>query len=391
MTPKSSKDNVAFEYIDTAPELHRLTEAMRSANPIALDTEADSFHHYQPKICLIQLTFNGQNYIVDPLADIDLKDFLNALSRKDLIIHDAGYDLRLLYNDFGFKPKAEVFDTMLAASLASQKNVSLSALLNLLFDKNPAKHNQKADWSKRPLSANRLQYAAEDTVYLLKIKDYLEAELKKRGRLDWYIETCQWAMRGVYTQKEQISPDRQWRIKGTGKCSPEEMAFIRQLWYWRDSIARETNIAPFMICRNEEMIKLAHWAAHRKKPIEPQTKLPIRCSSKYKKTLLTALLQAQELPEDQWPVKIRSDRSKSLSDKTLNVINQLKTECETIANELDLPPQLLASRSALTRIVINQADTREKIQKKEILMNWQVNLLLPAIRRLLDNTESGKA
>ena len=336
MTSKSSEDKIAFEYIDAPQELHRLTESMQTANPLALDTEADSFHHYQAKICLIQLSFDNQNYIVDPLADIDLTKFLKQLSQNDLIIHDAGYDLRLLYNDFKFKPKAEVFDTMLAASLAGLKNVGLSGLLNLLFDKNPAKHNQKADWSKRPLSANRLQYAAEDTVYLLRIKDYLETELNKLGRWDWYIETCQWAMRTVYTQKEQPDPDRQWRIKGTGKLSAQEMAYLKALWYWRDNIARQTNIAPFMICRNEEMMKLALWAAHRKKPIEPQTKLPIRCQNKHKDSLFTALLEAQKLPEDQWPGRIKSDRSKRLSDKTQNVINQLKAECETIANKLDL-------------------------------------------------------
>ncbi len=383
MTSKNTHEPIAFEYINSPEALSRLMEALQAADPIALDTEADSFHHYQPKVCLIQLTFDDRNFIVDPLAELDLTAFLDALSRKQLIIHDAGYDLRLLYNDFGFKPQHEVFDTMLAASLAGFKNVSLSALLSRYFDKNVAKHNQKADWSKRPLPEKLLQYAAEDTIHLIDIKDYLEAELKRLGRMDWYLESCQWAMRAVYAAKEQPDPDRLWRIKGTGQCSPREMAYLKALWHWRETIAEKTNIAPFMICRNEQMLKLANWAAHRKKAIETQTQLPIRCHKPYLKSLYEALQQAQELPEDQWPGKVPSDRSKRLSKKTLQIINELKGECEKIAAELDLAPQLLASRSALTRIVVHLATNREKIQQKEILMNWQIDLLLPAIKKVL--------
>jgi len=384
MTLQSPHDEITFEFIDTAEKLHHVTELMQTVQWIALDTEADSFHHYHPKVCLIQASFNGQNFIIDPLAGVDIHPFLKTLAHKNLIIHDAGYDLRLLYADFGFKPKAGISDTMLAASLAGLKNVSLSALLNLLVSKNPAKGNQKADWSKRPLPEKLLRYAAEDTAHLFEIKNHLEAELKKLGRLDWHVEACQWTIQAAYTEKEQPDPDRQWRIKGIGTCSSKEMTYIRQLWLWRDNIAQKTNIAPFVICRNEEMIKLALWAAHRKKPIDAETNFSLHCRDKYKKTVLDVLLAAQAMPEGQWPDKPQSDRSKRLSDKTLRVVNQLKAECEKIAKDLDLAPQLLASRTALTRIVVNKATTLEQIQKKRILMNWQTNLLLPAIKKVLE-------
>ena len=87
MASKSTNDNIAFEYIDTPQELGRLTETMQTADSIALDTEADSFHHYQPRVCLIQLTFDGRNFIVDPLANLDLAEFLlkkeESVSRGD--------------------------------------------------------------------------------------------------------------------------------------------------------------------------------------------------------------------------------------------------------------------------------------------------------------------
>ncbi len=383
MNSKNTNVDIEFQYIDTAPELDGLTDAMQSVDIVALDTEADSFHHYQPKICLIQLSFNDRNYIIDPLAKMDLSRFLKELSQKKLIIHDAGYDLRLLYNDFQFKPTAAVFDTMLAASLASLKSVGLSAMLELLFDKTVAKHNQRADWSKRPLPAKLLSYATEDTAFLFEIKDFLKTELRRLGRLDWHTETSEWAVRAAYIEKDQPDPDRQWRIKGSGKLDPKEMAFIREIWHWREAIAKRTNMALFMIFRNEDMIRLASWAAKRKKPITPETKLPVRCKAANKAALVKALQTAQQLPPHQWPGKIKSDRSKRLSDATRTVINELKEECEKVAQQLDLPVQLLASRSALTRIVLNNAATLEEIQKKEILMNWQANLLIKPIQQVL--------
>ena len=153
MTFKKNTNDITFEYIDTSEKLDCLTAAMRMVDWVALDTEADSFHHYQPKICLMQLTFDSNNFIVDPLAKLDLQPFLKELAKKNLIIHDAGYDLRLMQADFGFKPKSEVFDTMLAASLAGLESVGLSGLLNLLFDKNPAKHNQKSRLVQTSLAA----------------------------------------------------------------------------------------------------------------------------------------------------------------------------------------------------------------------------------------------
>lgn len=375
--------NIEFQYIDTAAKLDCLTDSMQSVDEVALDTEADSFHHYQPKICLIQLTFNEQNYIIDPLAKMDLSRFLTELSHKKLIIHDAGYDLRLLYNDFQFKPTKPVFDTMLAASLASLKGVGLSALLEMLFDKTVVKGNQRADWSKRPLPDKMLTYAVEDTAFLFRIKEYLVTELTRLGRLDWQTETSKWAVRAAYIPKELPDPDRQWRIKGTGKLNPKEMAFIRAIWYWRDAIAKRTNIALFMICRNEDIVRLASWAAKRKKPIAHETRLPIRCNNSNKTALIKALQAAQQLTPQDWPGKIKSDRSKRLSDATRNVINDLKAECEKVAEQVDLPVQLIASRSALTRIVLNNATTLARIQKKEILMDWQANLLIKPIQHVL--------
>jgi ribonuclease D len=383
MDKPENKEKPLYQYIDSSEGLTALLERLRPLRSIALDTEADSFHHYQPKVCLIQLSFDDETDIVDPLADIDIPALLEALADKELIIHDAGYDLRLLYADFGFKPRDGVFDTRLAAALAGMDKVGLSDVLHHVTGVKVGKHNQRADWSKRPLPGPLLTYAAEDTASLIEIKAHLAERLDRLGRTDWHVESCRAAVEAALTLKETADPEVQWRVKGMGKLPPKEMAFLRQLWYWREAVAQATNIAPFMICRNEDMLKLAAWGAKRKKTIDADTQLPIRPRSRHLDGVIQALQTAQALPKDQWPGRRKSDPSKKLSEGTRHTVNALKTECEKIAAENNLPLNLIASRAALNRIVLHRAATLDDIRAKNILLNWQAALLLPAIQKVL--------
>jgi ribonuclease D len=383
MTIPANDKIIDFDLIDTADALEKLTVRLKSVQTIAFDTEADSFHHYRPKVCLMQICFEGYTAIVDPLAPMAMEPFLEELAKKELIIHDAGYDLRMLKGDFDFVPQNGVFDTMLASALTGMANVGLSSVLEHVLDMKVAKHNQKADWSRRPLPKHLLRYAAEDTLYLMQVRQHLESRLKELGRLEWHAESCRQAVEAATAAKEPPDSQQLWRIKGTGKLSHRQMAFVREIWHWRQDIAKRTNIAPFMICRNEEIVKLALWAAHRRKSIELNTELPIRCKKPYRPALIAALVKAQGLPQDQWPNRRPSDPSKKLTDATRRIVNALKAECEKIAHEQGLAMQWIASRSALTQIVTAHAITPEQILKKKILLNWQVRLILPAIRKIL--------
>ena len=99
------KTSPSYEYINTDEALKYLTLKVKKSKWIAVDTEADSLHHYFEKVCLIQLTLNNTNYIIDPLAKINFSTFFNTLSEKPLILHGADYDLRMLQASFGFRPK----------------------------------------------------------------------------------------------------------------------------------------------------------------------------------------------------------------------------------------------------------------------------------------------
>jgi hypothetical protein len=122
------------------------------------------------------LSLRKQNFVVDPLAEIDLGPMLAALAEKSLVLHGADFDLRLMRSSFGFRPQGEVFDTMLAAQLLGYERIGYAALVEQFTAVVLAKTGQKSNWARRPLTAEQLRYAADDTRFLFPVA----RELRKR-------------------------------------------------------------------------------------------------------------------------------------------------------------------------------------------------------------------
>ena len=158
------------KWIDDTESLVRELQRLGS-DGFSVDTEADSMHHFQEKVCLIQISNPGVDLLIDPLAEIDL-EMLGALladptSRK--ILHGADYDVRMLQRDFSFEIRG-LYDTMIAARLAGESAFGLAALLDKYIGVKLDKQFQRADWSIRPLSGPMLQYASSDTHYLEELR-----------------------------------------------------------------------------------------------------------------------------------------------------------------------------------------------------------------------------
>src|SRR5690606_29025346 len=135
-------------------------------------------------------TFHGENWIVDPLAHLDLSRFLSVLSEKPLLLHGGDYDLRMLRTSLDFQPRGEVFDTMLAAQVLGCDQVGLAALADRYLGVTLSKHSQKSNWAQRPLQPKQLAYAVDDTRHLEALADRLTAEMEALGRVHWHRSMC---------------------------------------------------------------------------------------------------------------------------------------------------------------------------------------------------------
>ena len=157
--------SLAGGLISNAAGLIELLPLIERNARVAVDTEADSLHCYREKLCLLQVSLPEGDFLVDPLAGSDLAPLANALARKEIVLHGADYDLRLLRRALNFQP-AHLFDTVIAARLLGLRGFSYAALAEKYFSIQLAKGSQKANWALRPLSPKMEEYASNDTHYL---------------------------------------------------------------------------------------------------------------------------------------------------------------------------------------------------------------------------------
>lgn len=358
--------------------MESLTRRVAAAERVALDTEADSLHSYFEKICLIQLSLNGQHFLVDTLCGLELGEFLAALAEKPLILHGGDYDLRMLGTSAGFRPRREVFDTMIAAQLLGFEQLGLAALIARFFELEMSKAGQKSDWSRRPLSDKQLSYAVNDTRFLARLADLLRGELDSKGRIDWLRESC--AAMVEATGKNSVRDSGEaWRIKGAGRLTRRQLAYLRELWRWRDAQARSVNLPAFRVLGSQELLEWAQWAeSHPGAPVTQGPKLPRHIYGARLFALEAAIARALETEENDWPVPRTRAREAPRRDSS-EKIEQLRAESARLAEALQIAPSILLPRAALEAIAREKPRSVEEIMACGGLLRWQAELLRSAV------------
>jgi ribonuclease D len=375
-------ESEAYVYVRERVAMEALIRRIGAAESVAVDTEADSLHNYFEKVCLIQLSLGGEHYLVDPLSDLDLTGFLEALAEKPLILHGGDYDLRMMRASMGFRPRREVFDTMIAAQLLGIEQIGLAALIERFFDITIGKEGQKSDWSRRPLSEKQLRYAVNDTRFLERLAERLRGELSERGRVEWHMESCR-AVVELTGRDNSRDPEEAWRIKGGGRLTRRQLAYLRELWRWRDQHARRANLPPFKVFGNEQILDLLRWAeSNPGVPLHQGPKLPRNIVGAWLTTLEEAITRAAAMPEAQWPELRMLDRSVAPRTDFQEEIDALRGECARVAMGLGIAASTLAPRAALEAIARTQPRTLDEIMEKGGLLRWQAELVRGAVENI---------
>ncbi len=360
----ASKSSLMTNVIDNEKRLAEILPRLRSSDWIALDTEADSLHAYPEKVCLVQVSLEGADELIDPLSLRDLTSFWAALRGRELILHGADYDLRLLHRGFGFRPD-RVFDTMLAARLLGYAQFGLTHLvarhLGLTLEKGP----QTMNWARRPLTERMLAYARNDTRYLKPLADVLKAGLQEKGRLTWQHQMCQQLIVECAQPREQ-DPDMVWRVKGGNRLDRNALAVLQKLWRWREREAVKANKPPYFILSHEALVALAV-AASKSKPLEPH--LPRFLHSHRRNGLFAAIARGLAVPAEKKPHIWRPIHYRP-SEAEQARFNELKNRRDRRAAELEIDPALIASRATLLALA------QDKNSPERELMSWQRDLLL---------------
>lgn len=334
-------------WVDSDEQLEQLCRQAKKAGVVALDTEADSFHSYQAKICLIQLSFAGRQALIDPLALS--REGLNPLGevladqavRK--VVHGADYDLRMLQKDFGFFVK-NLADTQAAAQVLGEKQTSLAALMDKELGVRLVKDFQRANWALRPLDVEMRAYAAADTCYLEKLLERFIQRLREVGRIAWWQEECAHLEQVIY-QPPAPDPWAFLRIKGARQLPPEALGRLAVVWQFRERIARDLNVSPFRILSHETLLRFAKEGPRNLQALKNIPGVPRGFARRWGRELLRLLERSEALSLPEPLPRGVLDRS------TERKVAKLRKVRDAVAQELGLEPGFLAPRATLEAVV----------------------------------------
>jgi ribonuclease D len=350
-----------------------VAKRLKVGGRVAVDTEAASYHRYFDRIYLIQLSSDEETAIVDPVVVTKLDPLGRILADKktEVVFHDADYDLRVLDRDYGFHA-VNVFDTRIAAQFLGEPSVGLGPLLNKYFEIQVDKKFQRADWSRRPLTNEMIEYAAGDTATLLRLRDELEKQLDKMERLSWAreeflrLEAVRWS--------PPVDGQGFLRVKGSKKLPPKSLAVLRAVYDWRDAKARELDRAPFRVMGNDAVLALARSAPSKKTGITRVQGVPASAVRRYGDELVEALQKGLSTPEKDYPRIERGKRPK-INRTTEARLERLKTLRNRRAKALGIEPGVVCPNGTLQAIARVAPKDMEKLTGIEELRNWQIEAL----------------
>ena len=360
-------------WVGSATELDRLLGVLRDAPLVAIDTEADSLHSYFDKVCLMQITAAGEDWIVDPLAGFPMGPIGEILGAPGIVkvFHGADYDLRILNRDFGFEIH-NLRDTMICAQLLGYSGIGLAALLDRHFGVKVNKAHQRADWSQRPLTPDMLRYAANDTHYLAELVAKLEAELRDKGRWEWALEEFSRLEQIRHTESEP-DPESFRKLKNIGRFSRRQLAALARLHAWRDQAARHADRPPFKIVGNEALVAIAELLPQSLRELKQIRGMTAGQAGRHGQGILDAVAAALALAEDELPEVVA--KKQWIRDKTIEQkVDRLRAVRDEIAKSLGIDPGVLAPRHVLATIATDRPSEAAALAAIPAMRRWQIDV-----------------
>lgn len=243
--------------IQSPDDLDDLVRHLEQQKYVAVDSESNSLHAYQEEVCLIQFSTKDRDALVDPLAIEDLTPLgpLFANSEIEKILHAAEYDVMCLKRDFSFEIN-NLFDTYIAARTLGWEQPGLADVLERAFDIEIKKRYQRANWARRPLPDDMLNYARLDTRYLLSLREHLAQRLQDRNRWEEAQELFR-LQTAAPPHENGFDPDGFWSLGDTRKLSDRDAAVLRELYLFREQEAKRQDVPPFKVIGNRALMALA--------------------------------------------------------------------------------------------------------------------------------------
>ena len=354
-------------WVNTTDALDEMLTHLMSALIVAVDTESNSLYAYNERVCLIQFSVPGEDYVVDPLAvEVSSLNALFADPGIEKVFHAAEYDVMVLRRDHGFS-FASLFDTMVASRIVGWQRYGLAALLEEHFGISTDKRMRRTNWGKRPLSAEQLTYAQIDTHFLIPLRGILLAGLEAQKRVREARAAFARVAQSVWTEKP-FTPDDFWHVKGAGDLDDEELAVLRALFIYRDRRAQALDWPPFRVLNDHVLVDLSRQQPRSLAELGRIRGLPRQMSAKSRQQLLNAIRQGASDPPPQKPTHDRGGRPDEEMEARYEALREWR---KARAEARGVEPDVVLSNHALRQLARHDPTSLEKLAEADALNSWE--------------------
>lgn len=348
--------------VHTVINTEQLAEAvtrLREADEIAIDTESDSLFVYYEKVCLIQITAQGESYVIDALETGNLDPLGEILANPKIlkIFHAAEYDIMCLKRDYGFT-FSNLFDTMQAARILGRKEVGLGALVENEFGIHLDKKYQKSNWGVRPISKEMLLYAVCDTRFLSALKDRFSAELEQRGLADLAAEDFRRLCRLPAGSSDPIEA-MWWKVAGGVELDRQQIAVLQALCDFRETAARRRDLPPYKIMSGKGLVNIAVENPQNERALRSIKGLGRAAIERYGKDLLSINRSSRNSRKKVPMPPVQAHPSNGILSRR----ERLKTWRRDTGLAMDLPSDVILPREIMDAIAETGPETAEQLRE----------------------------
>lgn len=363
--------------IDTTEKLQEFCTVLNKQPFITVDSEFIREKTYYPKLCLLQLGYDGGAAIVDPLAEgLNLTPFFSILDNPEIIkvFHSGRQDIEIFYNLTGKVPQ-NVFDTQIAAMVCGfPDNIGYGNLVRAVTGVDLDKSCRLTDWSIRPLDTDQLHYALHDVTYLVDCYKFLYDKMQKENRLHWTDEeTAALCAESCY----KIEPEKAWlRIKHNVH-SQRFLSALKYLASWREERAQKYDTPRSGILKDDVLLNIASSFPKTLDELKQVRNLkPEIAKGKLGAEIMEVLQEARRNP---LPTEVcRQDRKSEMSvpNHEQSLFEMLRLLLKIKSQENNVSVRLVASDTDLRAIILNQP------QNTKVLSGWRYDIFGQAAEHL---------
>ncbi|MCL6236140.1 HRDC domain-containing protein [Acinetobacter sp. ANC 5579] len=369
-----------YQFIQNQPDLNSVLNLMDQSSIYGLDTEFIKVDTLWPKLGLFQINVQNQVYLLDGTT-LDLSQFWQKLfAAQQNIFHACSEDIDLIYHYAQHKSLENVFDTQVGMSfLGHGLQVSYQNALKTMLNVDIDKDQTRSDWLARPLSAEQLNYAANDVHYLMNLSHTIQNELAVKSLLNCVLEDCK---NLTYEIGTETPIHMLYHDIGNYRHSRRQLMQIQQLAVWREQMVKALNQPRSFILKNSTIIDMVEKNPKNNFQLSAVKDIRPNIVREHGKIILDLL---KFLPEQaEWPLRM----ARPIRHSSQDIGSRVDTVIQRAVQETSVPKEVLMRKKWLNALYQHVVFHNDEQGLPSYLLGWRYDLLTKPLIEVLHADES---